>query len=92
LAGWVFGIDWVISNNRFIRKVSAKWEKTGSSGKSVRFVVWSSRHEVKLSEMEEDGSAVVFEEAEASGVGFDGLPTKGSVIHIDTFDGGRDGD
>jgi len=39
----------------------------------VGFVVWSSGNEVKLSEMEEDGSAVVFEGAEASGVGFDGL-------------------
>ena len=37
------------------------------------FVVWSSGNEVKLSEMEEDGSAVVFEGAEASGIGFDGL-------------------
>ncbi len=57
----------------FWKMCSGTTLKNGSSGKSVGFVAWSSGHEVKLSEMEEDGSAVVLEGAEASGVGFDGL-------------------
>ena len=56
-----------------IHALNRDLNSNGSSGKSVGFVAWSSGHEVKLSEMEEDGSAVVLEGAEASGVGFDGL-------------------